>query len=434
MKADLVYVVCGVALLMAVLLPPLLHRWAVSAPLVLVGAGMVLGLTPLPDGIPLDPVVHRVGVEHVTELAVIIALMGVGLALDRPLDPRSWSSWRTWSPTWRLLGIAMPLGILGVAVLGWWWGGLAPATALLLGAVLAPTDPVLASDVQVAGPEIGEEPVGETNEVRFTLTSEAGLNDGLAFPFVYLAILLIAGSSGLGLAAEWVAWYVVAKVAIGVTVGIVVGRLLAAFAFRSRLASLRVAELGEPLLALAALVTAYGLAEVAGGYGFLAVFCCAMAVRAAERGHHYHRAMHDVIERLERLITLFLLLTIGIALTRGLLGALDLAGVAIAVALVFAVRPASALFALAVRGRDIDDVGGLVRRERFATAFFGVRGVGSLYYLAYAGNQTALADEAWLWSTVVFTVVLSVVVHGTSSTPAMRWLDRRAHEVAEAMT
>ena len=437
MQADLVYLVAGAALLLAVLLPLALHRWAVSAPLVLVAVGMLLGLTPLPDGMPLNPVENRALVEHLTELAVIVALMGVGLALDRPLDPRRRRDWQSWSPTWRLLGIAMPLGIAAVAVLGWWWAGLAPAVALLLGAVLAPTDPVLASDVQVAGPEVGDDLVGETSEVRFTLTSEAGLNDGLAFPFVYLAILLAAGGSGLGLAATWVTGYVVAKIAIGLVVGALVGRTLGAVAFRSRLEALRLAERGEPLLALAALLAAYGLAEAVHGYGFLAVFVCGLALRAAERGHHYHRAMHDVVERLERLLTLFLLLAIGIALTRGVLEALDWAGASIGVALVFVIRPVTALLALAVRGRHGDAVGGLVRRERLAVAFFGVRGVGSLYYLAYAAAEPAIADSgelAWLWSTVAFTVALSVVVHGMSSTPAMRWLDRRAQEVAEAVS
>ncbi len=336
----------------------------------------------------------------------------------------------------------MPLGIVAVALLGWWWAGLAPAVALLLGAVLAPTDPVLASDVQVAGPAVGEDLVGddlvgETSEVRFALTSEAGLNDGLAFPFVYLAILLAAGSSGLELAVTWSAGYVVAKIAIGLVIGVVVGRALGAVAFRSRLEALRLAERGEPLLALAALLTAYGSAEALHGYGFLAVFACGLALRAAERGHHYHRAMHDVIERLERLLTLLLLLAIGIALTRGVLDALDWAGAGIGVALVFLVRPATALLALAVRGRDPDDVGGLARQERLAVAFLGVRGVGSLYYLAYAAAEPAIADSgelAWLWSTVAFTVALSVVVHGMSSTPAMRWLDRRAQEVKDAVT
>ena len=93
--------------------------------------------------------------------------------------------WRSWALTWRLLGLAMPLSILGIALVGQWLLGLGPAAALLLGAALAPTDPVLAADVQVGPPRAGEE-----DEVRFTLTAEAGLNDGLAFPFVNLAIAL----------------------------------------------------------------------------------------------------------------------------------------------------------------------------------------------------------------------------------------------------
>ena len=174
MTADLVYVVAGFSLLLAVVLPELLSRWTVSAPMVLVGVGLLIGLTPLPDSMPLDPQANRSAVEHVTELTVLVALMGVGLALDRPLQLRNRDSWRGWSPTWRLLAVAMPLCIGAVALLGW-WAGLAPAAALLLGAVLAPTDPVLASDVQVAGPQTGDHEVEESDEVRFTLTSEAGL-------------------------------------------------------------------------------------------------------------------------------------------------------------------------------------------------------------------------------------------------------------------
>ena len=156
--------------------------------MVLLAVGMLIGLTPLPEGMPLDPQENRAVIEHVTELAVLVALMGVGLALDRPLSfatgPRG-----PVGATWRLLAVAMPLTIAGVALLGW-SAGLAPAAALLLGAALAPTDPVLASDVQVAGPQTGDHEVDEADELRFTLTSEAGLNDGLAFPFVYAAILL----------------------------------------------------------------------------------------------------------------------------------------------------------------------------------------------------------------------------------------------------
>ncbi|GAB2618391.1 cation:proton antiporter [Nocardioides ginkgobilobae] len=433
MAADLVYLVAGLSLILAVVLPAVLQRAPVTSPMLLIGLGMLLGLTPLPDGLPLDPQDNRAAIEHVTELTVIVALMGVGLAIDRPLSLRRRASWSAWSPTWRLLGVAMPLSIAAVALLGWALGA-APAVALLLGAVLAPTDPVLASDVQVGGPSVTEdeedaEAETESDEVRFALTSEAGLNDGLAFPFVYAAVLL-AGGSAVDWGARWVAWELLGKVLIGVLAGIGVGTVLARVAFRSDHPALRVADRGEPLFALAALLTAYGLGEVAQGYGFLAVFACAMTIRAAERRHSYHRDMHEVVERLERLLTLFVLLVLGIALTRGLLGALDWRGVLVGVALVAVLRPAAAWLALAVRPAR-EEPGRLLPGERVATAFFGVRGVGSLYYLAYAGGEVEAFQDDWLWSSVGFTIVLSVVVHGALAGPVMRRLEcRRAGDPA----
>ncbi|MEJ7833803.1 MAG: cation:proton antiporter [Nocardioides sp.] len=418
MSADLVFLIAGASLLLAVVLPELLERWAVSAPMVLVAVGMLLGLLPLGDGLPLDPQGDRAVIEHVTEVTVLVALMGVGLALDRPLEWRRAASWRAWSPTWRLLAGTMPLCIAGVALLGWGLG-LAPAVALLLGAVLAPTDPVLASDVQVAGPQTGEHEVEETDEVRFTLTSEAGLNDGLAFPFVYAAILLATEGAVGGWALEWVGWYLVGKVAIGVVAGLVVGRVLAWAAFRSASRSLRAAERGDALLAVAALVTAYGVGEVAGGYGFLSVFVCAMTFRAGERTHDYHRAMHDVVERLERLLTLMILLLLGVSVTRGLFESLDWRGVAIGLALVLVIRPLAGVAALTPWREPADTVGGMTTPEILTASFFGVRGVGSIYYLAYAGGESDLFGADWLWSTVAFTVVFSVFVHGVLSKPVM---------------
>lgn len=421
MTADLVYVVAGAALLLAIVLPALLDRWAISAPMVLVGVGLLIGFTPLPDGLPLDPQENRAAIEHVTEVVVLVALMGVGLAIDRPLELRRPASWARWSTTWRLLGIAMPLCIAGIALLGWAIG-LPAAAALLLGAALAPTDPVLASDVQVAGPQTGDHEVDETDELRFTLTSEAGLNDGLAFPFVYAAILLATEGAVVTWLPTWVGWYLVGKVVIGVAAGVLVGRLLAYVAFRSASPSLRVAERGESLLALAALVSAYGVGEVVGGYGFLSVFACAMTFRSAERSHDYHAAMHEVAERLERLLTLFVLLVLGIALSRGLLESLDWRGVVIGLALLFVVRPLAGLLALAPRARR--ERPPLDRGQRRAAAFFGVRGVGSIYYLAYAAGEAPELGADPLWSTVAFTVVLSVFVHGVLASPVLRRIDR----------
>ena len=205
--------------------------------------------------------------------------------------------------------------------------------------------------------------------------------------------------------------------------GLLVGRVLAYVAFRSASPSLRVAERGESLLALAALITAYGVGEVVGGYGFLAVFVCAMTFRSAERDHDYHAAMHEVAERLERLLTLFVLLVLGIALTRGLLASLDWRGVAIGLALIFLVRPAAGLLGLAPLGSRTSPLTG---PQRWAAAFFGVRGVGSIYYLAYAAGEVEEFGADWLWSTVGFTIVASVLVHGALASPVMRRVDPEA--------
>ena len=228
MTGGAVYLLLGLSLLLAIVLPQVTHRFPVSPTMVLVGVGMAIGLLPVEDAVSLDPQDHRTLVTHLTELTVIVSLMGVGLAIDRGLAPRSWRSWRTWSPVWRLLLVTMPLTILGVAVLGWWVAGLAPAVALLLGAVLAPTDPVLASDVQLERP-------GDRNRLRFSLTGEAGLNDGTAFPFVMLGLGLLGaheiGAWGWRWLAVDVVWAIVAGLAVGFVLGTLVGRIVL---FRSR--------------------------------------------------------------------------------------------------------------------------------------------------------------------------------------------------------
>lgn len=155
---ELLLAAVGAAVLVATTLPLLLAGRPLSFLMVYVALG--IALFSLPFDLPrADPIAQGNFVEHISELAVIVALMGTGLKLDRPFG------WSAWKPTWRLLALAMPITILSAGVLGWWVAGLAPAAAMLLGAVVAPTDPVLASDVQVGPPGQGDE-----DEVRFTLT------------------------------------------------------------------------------------------------------------------------------------------------------------------------------------------------------------------------------------------------------------------------
>lgn len=452
--SDLVFLIGGVALFLAVVLPNLLKRFPISASMVLVAVGALIGLLPLDDR-ALSPIDHHAFVEHLTELCVLVALMGVGLALDRPLSLRAFGSFTSWSAPLRLLVLGMPLTIAGTALVGWWVLGVAPATALLLGAALSPTDPVLASDVQVGGPttldpeELAAARSGsseqdhthpahtdpahidEEHEVRFSLTAEAGMNDGLAFPFVYLALgWMSAGSLGAW-TLRWLAWTVVGKIVVGVAIGVAIGWLLGRLAFRAPTAALRAAEQGEPLLAVACLLLAYGAAEVAQGYGFLAVFAAAMTLRSVERHDAYHSSMHEVIERLERLLTLLVLLLLGVSLTNGLLTGLSWRGVLLGLLLIFVIRPAAAWVSLMVRRSGTSSRRRTSPADRVMIAFFGVRGVGSVYYLAYAAGHEHIEQLGTLWSTVAFTVVISVLIHGFLATPAMAWLDRR-NELASA--
>lgn len=412
-NGDGLYLVAGLALLLGAVLPRLLRRYAVSAPIGFLGAGVLLGLAV--DQSHLSPIVEPGLTEHLAELTILVALMGVGLAIDRPIG------WRRWKVTWRLLLVAMPACIAAVAGAGWLLG-LAPATALLLGAVLAPTDPVLASDVQVQGPSTGvdAEPE-EDDEVRFALTSEAGLNDGLAFPFVYAAVFG-ATKGALGhWALEWFAWDLIGRTVIGVLVGLVVGWLLGKMAFSAPSRTFRLADTREPVLALAMTLGVYGLTQVLHGYGFVAVFIAALTLRAAERHHDFHEDLHGFIEQLEHILTWGILLLLGSAITAGLLRPLTVAGAALGLLLVLVIRPLTAWVALA--GTPLG------RSERWVTAAFGIRGVGSVFYLAYAGADFG-TDLPWLWATVGFTVVLSVVVHGVAVTPLMRMLDVRRDAAA----
>ena len=411
---DLAYAVAGIAALLAGLLPRLLEGRPLSLPIAFLGLGMLVFGLPLDLPAP-DPVRHANVAEHLTEVGVVVALMGAGLKLDRPVG------WRRWSSTWRLLAVAMPLSIAAVAVLGWWAAGLAPAAAVLFGAALAPTDPVLASDVQVGEPTDDED---SEDEVRFALTSEAGLNDGLAFPVVYLAIALAGSGPLLSRLGEWAAVDVLVKVGVGLISGLLLGRLLGRLFFRARSRPLRLANHAEGFIVLAATFLAYGLTEVVGGYGFLAVFVTACSIRASEHDHGYHQVLHDFAEQVERLLTVLLLLLLGGAIVTGLFRDLDWRLALVGLGLLFVVRPLTGW--LALRGAPG------TRAEHHVIGFFGIRGIGSLYYLAYATSTATFTDAPRLWAATGFVILVSVVVHGIAATPVMTRLDRNRERTGAA--
>lgn len=394
----------GIVILAVAWLPVLLQNLPLSLPICCVLFGMALfslpGLGPKPD-----PLEHPELTERLTELLVIVSLMGAGLKINRPVG------WRSWMPTWRLLGIAMPLSIAGIALLGWWILGLTPAAALLLGAALAPTDPVLASDVQLGPPGSDKE-----HEVRFSLTSEAGLNDGLAFPFVHLAMALaLYGTAAEEHMLEWLGLTVVWKIAAGIGAGLVTGWILGTLTFHLP-EHTQLARTETGFVALGITLLCYGFTEVIHGYGFLAVFVAALTLRAKERSHHYHRRLHDFSEEIESLLMMVLLVLFGGTIVGGLFASLDWQVIAVAISFLVLIRPIAGLVGL---------VGvPLPWSERAAISAFGIRGIGSFYYLSYAHNRVEFFDAELLWAIVGLVVLISIIVHGITTKPVMRRLDQ----------
>lgn len=413
---GLLYLAGGLAMLVAALLPRLLGRAPISMPMIFVGAGMA-AFTLFPDLPDPDPVQHSSFALHLTEICVIVSLMGAGLAINRAFH------WRTWSTTWRLLAVTMPLSIAAVAFLGWWGLGLGVASALLLAAALAPTDPVLASEVQVSEP-LTEDEESDDDEARFAITSEAGLNDGLAFPFTYAAIAIsIAGLAPSGWLGEWLLLDVVWRLGVGVLVGLAVGWILRRLVFSSFSERHGFTRKADGFIALAATFLAYGAAEVAEGYGFVAVFVCACTIRAAERTHGLHAVLHTFVEQIERLLTVVVLILLGGAVARGILESLTVPDVLLAAAILLLIRPLTGWIAL---------MGGKTGpRERSVIAFFGVRGVGSLFYIAYGLQNGDFPGGDRLWAIVTVVILGSILIHGVAASPTMILLDRARRRRAE---
>ena len=398
----------GAVVLMTAWLPMALKELPLSLPIFCVALGAILfSIAAIPGSAP-RPQDHLQLTERLTEAVILISLMGAGLKIDRPFALGSWRM------TWRLLAFAMPLTIVALAVLGQALLGLSAAAALLLGAALAPTDPVLASDVQVGPPGEGGE-----DETRFSLTSEAGLTDPLAFPFAHPASAAAAASqTGEPWFGHWLTTDVLWKLSAGVAMGFLIGRALGWLTFRMPNRA-KLSRTGDGFVALGITALAYGLTEMVHGYGFLAVFVSALALRSVERGHDYHEKLHDFAEQLERLLMMIILVILGGALAAGgLLEALSWEVFAFAALAIFVVRPASGMIGLIGSSCPLGD--------RAVVSFFGIRGLGSFYYLAYGLGHGKFEDPDLLWSAVSLVVLISIVLHGVTVTPVMRYLDRQA--------
>ncbi|MBA2523025.1 MAG: cation:proton antiporter [Solirubrobacterales bacterium] len=380
------------------------HERAFSASVfyVLLGVVGALALSVL-DVTPLDPVRDHTLLERLAELALIVAVFAAGLTVEANIRRRSVVSVLV------LLAVVMPLTIAIIALFGYYAMGLSFGAAVILGSVLAPTDPVLAGDVGLGPPGSIEQ-----GEPQFSLHTEAGLNDGLASPFVLLG-LLIAQQGGTSWLGEWLWADLLYAVCFAIGIGLLLGWGAAWVATRARSRGLINAEL-DAFAALALVLVVYGLSEFLGSYGLLAVFAAGFAFRRYEYGHEVHEGFHLGSETASNLLELLVLLLLGSMLTIDGLGVPGWSGWLLAPLLIFVIRP---VLVLATSSPGLAPL-----RERVFLGFFGVRGVAALFYAAIVVESGALSSaetDLVVWTTLVC-VVVSIVIHGISLTPLQRLL------------
>ena len=394
----LILMLTGIAALGMAWMPAITGRIQISYAVIYVLLGILLFR--FVPGLPAsDPILHNQLTLHITEIVVIISLMGTGLKIDQPFR------WKTWKIPIKLATITMLLCICLLALLAIYYLKFDWPSALLLGAALAPTDPVLASDVQVGPPLESSE-----NTVRFALTGEAGLNDGMAFPFTWLAILMVGQPIE---PVNWISWFLLFKIGAGVLIGFICGRMLAYLLFDIP-KKLNLLFTRDGFVAFAATLIVYGITELLHGYGFIAVFVTAITIRNYQIGHKYHIKLHSFIDELERPLLGVVLILFGGTIVNGILDHLTWELAVTGLLFIFIIRPAAGYLTLAGSG--------VHWKEKLAISFFGIRGMGSFFYLAFALSQTKGFRTYDLWALVSFIVLLSVIIHGFTASSLMKKL------------
>jgi NhaP-type Na+/H+ or K+/H+ antiporter len=431
----------GVLLLMA-LSSAYLRNLPVSTSAVYLAIGVAIG--PLGTGwLQIDLHAEVPWLERLTEVAVIVALFVGGLKLRLPLrDP-------AWIAAVRLAGPVMLASILGVALCGHVLLGLDPAAAILLGAVLAPTDPVLANTVKV-------DSAADQDRMRYGLSGEAGLNDGAAFPFVVFGLSWAEQSGPGAWIGEWALHRLAWGVPAGLLLGFALGRAVGWLAIKLRSLQEDTAAPSD-FLALALIALSYVGAEAVGAWGFLAAFAAGVGLRHAELHVTQETPHPDVAETskedtaaqpppehlvgakvdaeelrepavaagvlvaetltfgdtAERMLEVLLVVLVGISLASHW----SLPAIPLALLLFFVIRPLATHALLAGTPTT--------RAQRYLMGWFGIRGIGSLYYLTYALSHDATgATAAGLADITITTVALSILLHGSSARPILARYER----------
>ena len=418
-------IIVGVLLIAMTLGGSFIARLPLSSAMLYLIAGLAIG--PLGWGLlNLDALKNVVLLERLTEVAVLISLFTAGMKLEMPLRDRRWRI-----PV-QLATLSMLLTVGAITALGVWALGLSLGASVLLGAILAPTDPVLASEVQVANP-------GDRDRLRFGLTGEGGLNDGTAFPFVMLGLGLLGlhelGTSGWRWWAVDVLWAVCGGLGLGYLLGALVGRAIIYLRVRHHEA------LGsDEFIALGLIALTYGVALITLTYGFLAVFAAGLALRridepkavvinesltelspeaqkavGAQAPAHMMRAVQRFNTQLESFAEVGIVLAVGVLVATVQFRAEVLWFIPL---LFLVIRPIAVYIGLL--GTPVRGV------QRHLISWFGIRGIGSLYYLLYAINhelEPALAER--LLSITISVIIASVIAHGISVTPLMTRYEKR---------
>jgi NhaP-type Na+/H+ or K+/H+ antiporter len=403
--------VIGILLLTVTLGSGWISRLPLSFAIIYLVVGILLG----PYGFGLiqlrrDEVFNAHLLEKVTELVVIISVFGCGLKIVRPLRLE------VWGITARLIGFLMPISIFALAAVGKFFLGMNWGEAILLGAILAPTDPVLASEVQLTDTK-------DKDELRFGLTSEGGLNDALAFPFVYFGIYALKDDNWGNWFKGWVLVDLIWAIAAGIVMGFIVAKAIVWI--DQKVQKRRKAdEVMEDFVAIAIILVTYSLTEIVNGYGFLAVFVAGLVVQRSYRNPDKPLGQLEFIERMEKLLEIGTILLLGsILLVKPMLNYAP-QSLLVIILLFLVIRPLGVWISTIGKRPIYSHRRTLNPGTRWLFGWFGIRGVGSLYYLAYAFGKGLEGETAEQISWITYTtIVVSVIVHGISATPLMKWYE-----------
>jgi NhaP-type Na+/H+ or K+/H+ antiporter len=388
------YIIFGILLLIMAISPDYIKKLPFTSSIVYLAFGIFLGREGI-NLIPLDPIRHSRIIEVISEITVITSLFTVGLKLRVPMSHSIWKIPLSFATLSMLITTSLIAG-LGYSALG-----LNLGASILLGAILSPTDPVLASDVQMHHPK-------DTNRLKFILTSEGGMNDGTAFPLIMLGLGVLQTKKLSVFPMEWLFKDLLWAIFAGLAVGIICGFLITKIARYVKV--IRKSFYLEDFLTIASIALSYGIATQIHSYGFLAVFANALTIRQIELRDIKNKASHelpdDVLSFNEQLERIFEVVSVGIV---GLLidiRSFHLKYLVIALMIFLIIRPAS-IFLVTFSSP-------LALKDKVFLSWFGVRGIGSVYYLYFVINNLKTPESFELIQYTSWTIFFSVIFHGSS--------------------